>query len=168
MNKQDIGKFFQQLINFLYYMQLFQNIFPRKKGECMYALLILAKPSIAYRHSLLWYQKMKGGIHGKSMRVMQSIHVWKLEVVCANTRWTNTLFWLFSGYTAGLHAQSFFICFIYRRVGWYVEKQLWYIYYWIIITFECIALRWWYSIVFWPREKTSGITKYFIWNGDLL
>ena len=49
MHEQVIGKVFQQVVTFLYYIELFQNISLRKKGECMYALLILAKPSIAYR-----------------------------------------------------------------------------------------------------------------------
>ena len=65
MNKQVIGKVFQQLIKFLQYMQLFQNISLKRKGECMYALLIFSKAFDSIPHSLLWYQMLKSGIHGK-------------------------------------------------------------------------------------------------------
>ena len=41
----------------------------------MYVCFVdFSKPLDSIPHSLLWYQKMKSGIHGKSMRVMQSMY----------------------------------------------------------------------------------------------
>ena len=46
----------------------------RKKGECMYVCIVDSIAFDSIPHSLLWYQMIKSGMHGKSVKVMQSMY----------------------------------------------------------------------------------------------
>ena len=46
----------------------------KKKGQMYVCFVDFSKAFDSMPHSLLWYQMMKSGIHGKSMRVMQSMY----------------------------------------------------------------------------------------------